>query len=75
MNRDWNATYRLAHARARIEELTALREEIRLARAARPPVRLRRRLGTLLIAAGQRLVGPPLDAPSIDGVLAGLRKG
>jgi hypothetical protein len=46
------------HAR----ELRAMAERDRLARRVRPPRRLRRQVGQLLITAGQALVGQPVDA-------------
>jgi hypothetical protein len=52
------------HAR----ELRAMAEEDRLARRVRPPRRLRRRVGKLLIMAGQALAGQPVDATTSDAV-------
>ena len=46
------------HAR----ELRAMAERDRLARRVRPPRRLRRQVGRLLITAGAALVGQPVDA-------------
>jgi hypothetical protein len=52
------------HAR----ELRAMAEEERLARRVRPPRRLRRQVGRLLITAGQALAGQPVDATTSDAV-------
>jgi hypothetical protein len=52
------------HAR----ELRAMAEEARLARRVRPPHRLRRQVGKLLITAGQALAGQPVDATTSDAV-------
>jgi hypothetical protein len=46
------------HAR----ELRAMAERDRLARRLRPPRRLRRQVGRLLITAGAALMGQPVDA-------------
>lgn len=52
-------------------ELYAVAAEARLARQARVPRRLRRRLGTLLISAGEALVYQPCEALCGECRLAG----
>jgi hypothetical protein len=51
----------------RIREMRAAAEQARLVRQVRGPRRLRRRVGALLIRAGEALACGPLATPSPEG--------
>ena len=69
MNRDQWHMFALCAVDEHARELRAMAEEDRLARRVRPR-RLRRRVGKLLITAGQALAGQPVDGPTSDAVSA-----
>ena len=68
MNRDQWHMFGLCAVDEHARELRAMAEEDRLARRVRPPHRLRRQVGKMLIAAGQALAGQPVDATASDAV-------
>jgi hypothetical protein len=68
MNRDQWHLFALCAVDEHARELRAMAEEDRLARRVRPPRRLRRQVGKLLITAGHALAGPPVDATTSDAV-------
>ena len=59
--------YDSLYVELRMREMQAAAEEARLARQVRGPRRLRRRLGTLLIRAGEALICQPLATPGPEG--------
>lgn len=61
MSYDIHASQRLAYVRMHVQELCAEAEQIRRARQIHRPRRVRRYVGTLLIAAGESLVCPQCE--------------
>jgi hypothetical protein len=59
--------YDSPYVELRMREMQAAAAEARLARQVRRPRRLRRRLGTLLIRAGEALICQPLATPGPEG--------
>ena len=70
MNRDQWHMFALCAVDEHARELRAMAEEDRLARRVRPPRRLRRQVGKLLITAGQALAGQPVDGTTSDALSA-----
>jgi hypothetical protein len=57
----------VALVESRLGELRDIAQQDRLARQVRGPRPLRRRVGRLLIAAGQAVAGAPVPSPVVPG--------
>jgi hypothetical protein len=68
MNGDQWHMFALCAVDEHARKLRAMAERDRLARQVRPPHRLRRHVGKLLITAGQALAGQPVDVTTSDAV-------
>ena len=66
MMSDWGKGDPL-YVELRMREMRAAAEEARLARQVRRPRRLRHRVGTLLIRAGEALLCQPVATPGPEG--------